>query len=158
MMMNGGACMMSRFLLLAWFICNVSALKSSWLPAPPRPQTSLRLVPLPFHHDVDITTANNQFSQLLVVDATHNNLNKNDRLAFGVASDLYRGIEALDSTNAIASAHPSSVVISADERTTESVAGEAGKWFFVLYVVVSLAAGFKEFGSRFQQWLQNRED
>mmetsp|Transcript_6360 Transcript_6360/g.11587 ORF Transcript_6360/g.11587 Transcript_6360/m.11587 type:complete len:151 (-) Transcript_6360:44-496(-) len=54
--------------------------------------------------------------------------------------------------------HISSSLLVSEETSSSSIAPEhAGKWFFLAYVVVSFAAGFKELGVRFQKWLANRE-
>lgn len=98
----------------------------------------------------------------------HNNEfndHRKEALLFGVSSDMYR-LElgsSLDTAanNLMSSCYTSStLLLSSDEESTDPssfTAEQAGKWFFVAYVVVSFVAGFKELGSRFQTWLQNRE-
>ena len=49
----------------------------------------------------------------------------------------------------------SSTAIAAESEPFAFSAQEAGKWFFVIYVVVSLAAGLKEFAARFRRWREN---
>ena len=135
------------------FSLSLQTLKSS---PSARTRTSLLLVPL--QHDAAITTTNS-FPQELV-DGAHNRFNQDveDPRNFGVSIDLYRGVKPLDSTNIIVATQPSVRISNSETTTKDSAAEDAGKWFFVLYVVVSLAAGFKDFGSRFQQWLQGKEE
>jgi hypothetical protein len=47
---------------------------------------------------------------------------------------------------------------STSEAAPSSLARQAGLWAFLAYVVVSLAAGFKELGVRIQKWMKNRSD
>ena len=48
-------------------------------------------------------------------------------------------------------------VVNNETKSTKEVAQEGGKWFFIIYVVVSLAAGTVEMTKRFQNWLDNRQ-
>lgn len=56
-----------------------------------------------------------------------------------------------------------STTMAADETIDETkankkaVAEEGGKWFFIVYVVFSFAAGAVEMTKRFQTWLENRQ-
>mmetsp|Transcript_2068 Transcript_2068/g.2816 ORF Transcript_2068/g.2816 Transcript_2068/m.2816 type:complete len:267 (+) Transcript_2068:66-866(+) len=48
-----------------------------------------------------------------------------------------------------------SVNIENESRSAVSYAKEGGKWFFVIYVVVSLIAGAVEMSSRLMNWIEN---
>jgi hypothetical protein len=80
-----------------------------------------------------------------------NRLRETNFLQFGISN--YASLAASHDD-----VHISSSLLVSEETRSSSIAPEqAGKWFFVTYVVVSFAAGFKELGVRFQKWLANRE-
>ena len=50
-----------------------------------------------------------------------------------------------------------SVTESEQKNSAKIIAQEGGKWFFIVYVVFSFAAGGVELVKRFQTWLENRQ-
>ena len=51
----------------------------------------------------------------------------------------------------------SSVTESEQKNSAKIIAKEGGKWFFIVYVVFSFAAGGVELVKRFQAWLESRQ-
>jgi hypothetical protein len=69
---------------------------------------------------------------------------------FGVSSDLYRA--AFDEGASLQRSHRT-IDYPPKQRNQRAIINnrteQDGKWFFVAYIVVSFAAGFKELGSKF---------
>jgi hypothetical protein len=82
-----------------------------------------------------------------------NNIRQEDRFLFGVPNEVYQDV--VSSTSLQPSMISSTTTIAETDERSSFSAQNAGKWFFVTYVVVSLAAGFKEFAVRFQKWQEN---
>lgn len=69
------------------------------------------------------------------------------------------GIRWDDGNKWVKLASPSDVLTFPDtykEKSKVDIFNEGGKWFFVAYVVISLAAGAKEFSGRFQRWVADK--
>lgn len=70
------------------------------------------------------------------------------------------GIRWDDGNKWVKLSSPSDVLTFPDtykEKSKVDVFNEGGKWFFVAYVVFSLAAGAKEFAGRFQNYMANKQ-
>lgn len=92
-------------------------------------------------------------SQVLVDSTTHSNnlkLYEKDSLPFGVSRDAIRA--TLDPSVVDQSDSAPSILLSSSSDTSDAsfTPEQAGKWFFVAYIVVSFAAGFKEVGADYK--------
>lgn len=156
------AAMMYRPLILTALLIDVSALnvpncKASRVASSRRLQ--LRLAS-PVMSDVGAgtpTAIETTVNQQIFVDSTSfdNNVKGRKLLQFGVSNDAYRA--ALDDDNVDIAIQQSAFLLSEGTSDSSVTPEQAGKWFFVAYVAVSIVAGFKELGGRFQKWLANRE-
>jgi hypothetical protein len=85
-----------------------------------------------------------------------NNVRQEDRFLFGVPNEGYQ--DFVSSSTLLQPVTISSSTIATTTELSSFSAQDAGKWFFVAYVVVSLAAGFKELATRFQKWQENNTE
>lgn len=150
------AAMVYQILLLPALCCgSVFALNVRTLPASSvRRSSAQHIVPFP----LDVDPAAYTIKQPEVLVDTKQDLplsyNRDEQLSFGISRDLLQR-QVADSA---AFSSDTTTFLSMDKDESSFTLEQAGKWFFVLYVAVSFAAGFKELGVRFQTWLQNRDD
>lgn len=146
-----------RLLLLFAALCsNATALTVSRLQTSKSlfRSSALRLAPLPLDNVVGTPPATTQQAASSLLDAAaHGSLY--EQVEQQVQFDVYHSVVNNDCT-AMTLASTSSFLSLEDVKSSFTIE-EAGKWFFVLYVGVSMLAGFKEFGVRLQKWLQSRE-
>jgi hypothetical protein len=85
-----------------------------------------------------------------------NNVRDQDKFLFGVPGEVYQDV--VSSTSLQPNTISSTTTIASTTELSSFSAQDAGKWFFVAYVVVSLAVGFKELATRFQKWQENNTE